>query len=75
MKNTGIILMVVLYLGSYITILLKLFSSTGNDVHYIKNEMMFGSGTLVFFFILMTIVLLMYCNYFIGLFFIKKIQN
>ena len=73
-KKIGIILIILVYLGVYISLFLKLFYSTDNsiEVFYTKDEIMFGSSTLIDSFIVMTIILLIYCNYFINLLLKKK---
>ncbi len=75
LKKIGILIMVLLFLGVYFTVFSSLISSNisnTDDVYYTKNEFGFGSDSLLVFFIVMTIILLMYCNYFINLFIAYK---
>jgi hypothetical protein len=43
----GLILMGIVFLGIYISISIKIFSGFGKEIHYVQNESMFGSVTLV----------------------------
>jgi len=71
-KKIGFTIVGIMFLGVYISISIKLFSGSGSDVQYVKNELMFGSDTLLGGFIFMTLILLIICNKFIDSFFKNK---
>lgn len=70
-KKVGLSLIGILFLGLYILVSDAIFSGSDN-ITYVKEEMMFGSMTLLGVFITMTIVLLIVCNYIIDNIFKKK---
>ena len=71
-KKIGLSIITILFLGVYISISIKIFSGSDPQIHYVQNELMFGSSTLLGAFIFMTIISLIMCNYLINLMFKKK---
>lgn len=66
-KNIGLCIIGIVFLGIYGAIASKVFSVSDQQIHYVQNELMFGSYTLLGSFIFMTIILLIVCNYLIDL--------
>ena len=73
-KKIGLCVIGLLFFGTYIPLSLNIFFAPDQQIHYVKNELMFGSYTLLGAFIFMTIILLIVCNYFIDIL-LKKRNN
>jgi purine-cytosine permease-like protein len=63
-KKVGLTIITIVFLGIYIVLALEVFSGNNNST-YSKNEVIFGSSSILGGFIFMSIVLMIVCNYFI----------
>lgn len=71
-KKVGFFIIGVVFLGTYIATSLRVFSGSNRTIHYVQDEIMFGSVTLLGMFIFMSIILFIFGIYIIGLLFEKK---
>jgi uncharacterized membrane protein (GlpM family) len=70
-KKAGFTVIGIFFLGIYIVLALKLFSGS-RGVDHVKNEIMFGSISLLGSFIFMSLILFIICYHFIDKLFKEK---